>query len=219
MRARSTVLVVAAGALAGGLLAGAPSALAEANIKCWTNSEGVRECGNVVPPEYAQQGHAVVSDQGLTREETAPAKTPEQLEAERQAALEAEARQREAEEQARRDRILLDTFPGEDDVILARDGKITNIESQLRLTEDRIGKLEHNLKALMAEAAAMERKGTAVPEGLTRDIESVRKQVEQQQAFIAKKREEQQAIREEYEVYLQRVREIKAAQQSAAPAP
>ncbi len=26
-------------------------------IKCWTNSDGVRECGNIVPQEYTQGGH------------------------------------------------------------------------------------------------------------------------------------------------------------------
>lgn len=26
---------------------------ANAAIKCWTNNEGVRECGNRVPPEYS----------------------------------------------------------------------------------------------------------------------------------------------------------------------
>ena len=31
--------------------------MAGAGIKCWTNNDGVRECGNAVPPEYAQQGH------------------------------------------------------------------------------------------------------------------------------------------------------------------
>ena len=27
---------------------------AGANIKCWTNEDGVRECGNKIPPEYSQ---------------------------------------------------------------------------------------------------------------------------------------------------------------------
>ena len=30
---------------------------ASAGIKCWTNDDGVRECGNTVPPKYAQKAH------------------------------------------------------------------------------------------------------------------------------------------------------------------
>ena len=57
---------------------------ASARIKCWTNSEGVRECGNVVPPEYAQKGHREMSNQGIMIKEVARAKTPEELSRERE---------------------------------------------------------------------------------------------------------------------------------------
>ena len=51
-----------------------------AGFQCWTNSEGVRECGNVVPPEYSQKETRTYNEQGvntgvknraLTREELA----------------------------------------------------------------------------------------------------------------------------------------------------
>ena len=38
---------------------------ASARFKCWTNHEGVRECGEKVPPEFAQQGHQEMSKQGV----------------------------------------------------------------------------------------------------------------------------------------------------------
>ena len=37
---------------------------ARAAIKCWTNHEGIRECGTAVPPEFVQQGHQELSKQG-----------------------------------------------------------------------------------------------------------------------------------------------------------
>ena len=33
------------------------SGTAQARMKCWTNNEGVRECGNSIPPEFAQKEH------------------------------------------------------------------------------------------------------------------------------------------------------------------
>lgn len=198
------------------LLCGAPVLADEPNIKCWTNAEGVRECGNVLPPEYAQQGHELVSDHGLTRAQTEPARSAEELRAEREAAAEAAEARRRAEEQARRDRILLDTFPTEDDVLLARDAKLTNLDLQIQLTESRVEKLDHNLNALIREAARLERMGKAVPEGLSRDIGQVREQVARQEAYIAAKQEEKQALREEYAGYLERVRAIRSREDADA---
>ena len=57
---------------------------AQAKFKCWTNNEGVKECGNAVPPEYAQQGHEVMNKHGVARE-SKKAKTLEELTQEREA--------------------------------------------------------------------------------------------------------------------------------------
>ena len=48
-------------------------------FKCWTNNEGVRECGNVVPPEYAQQKTRTINERGITTEVKERAKTKEEL--------------------------------------------------------------------------------------------------------------------------------------------
>ena len=62
---------------------GLPAAAAGARapgpaIKCWVNKDGLRECGNVVPPEYAQGGHSQVTPSGTVRE-VEGAKTPEEM--------------------------------------------------------------------------------------------------------------------------------------------
>ncbi len=56
-----------------------PSPPAHARIKCWTNKDDIRECGNVVPPEYSQKGHEELSDQGIVIDRKERAKTPEEL--------------------------------------------------------------------------------------------------------------------------------------------
>ena len=75
-------------ALLGSVLV-APAEAAKTNagggIKCWHNQDGVRECGNVVPPEYAQQGSETKDKFGVTIGATGRAKTLEELEAERAA--------------------------------------------------------------------------------------------------------------------------------------
>ena len=48
---------------------------AAARIKCWTNNEGNRECGDKIPPEYTQQGYKELDKSGLVREEKEKVKT------------------------------------------------------------------------------------------------------------------------------------------------
>ncbi len=56
---------------------------ADAGIKCWTNKEGIRECGRTVPPEYAQKGYTERSDSGVKVKEITRAKTAEEIEQQR----------------------------------------------------------------------------------------------------------------------------------------
>ena len=66
-----------------GIAAGSPVQAGITAIKCWTNGEGVRECGNAVPTEYAQQGHTVYNDQGVQIGAQQRAKSGEELAEER----------------------------------------------------------------------------------------------------------------------------------------
>ncbi len=189
------------------------SVQAEARLKCWKNNEGITECGNVIPPEYAQKASKEISKSGIVVDKTTRAKTREELDAEKaerdkQAAIEAEEK-RKAEKQAAEDRVLLDTFANEDDIILTRDGKLTNIDSDITLIESRIGSLQKNLDQMISQAADDERAGKPPSEKITSDIANVRRQIAQNNAFIDKKRAEQDTIRADYEELLKRFRELK----------
>jgi len=183
---------------------------AHARIKCWTNNEGVRECGNVVPPEFAQKSHKEISKHGLVREELERAKTEEELaEEERLVAIEAEEA-RKAEEQAKQDKILLDTFSSVDDIEMTRDGKIAAIESSIKHTNKRSEKIQIDLDKRIQAAAAEERAGKAPSESLLKDIEALRRQIKNNEAYITKKRAEQAQVREEYAIDITRFNKLKA---------
>ena len=52
---------------------------AHARMKCWTNSDGVKECGDKVPPEYTQKGYQELSKGGIVTDETDKVKTKIQI--------------------------------------------------------------------------------------------------------------------------------------------
>ncbi len=178
-------------------------------IKCWNNHEGVRECGNVVPPEFAQQGHEIKSTGGITLGREDEARSIEEVEAAHEARLAAAAAAAEAREQAIKDRVLLDTFSSEDDMVLARDGQISHLQSQAKITESHIEKLKRGLDELIEEAAGHERRGKVPPEKLVSDIESLREQIADNEKFIETKQLETRAIEEKFARDIRRFRSLK----------
>ncbi len=193
--------------LAAGLFGFAVSAGAE--IKCWTNDQGVRECGNSVPPEYAQQSHKRINEQGIVIDEKERAPSDEELaEQKRQAAIEAE-KARERAKQREQDSILLETFSSEDDIISARDDKVAAMNAQIKLAESRLKKLRASLNKRMEKAAAEERAGNTPAETLLQDIESLRRQIQANEDFIADTEADREQIKSEYNADLERFRQLK----------
>lgn len=188
-----------------------------AGIKCWTNDEGVRECGNAIPPEYAKKRNETLNERGMTVDVQERAKTEEELAAERRRQEEQARREAEAEarrkEQARRDRVLLATFSSVADLKDSRDRKVSAVEASIELNARTLAKLEDKLEGLEQRAARLERKGKPVPEALVGDMQRVRQQIRNTEAFMARKREEKQALQEKYAADIRRFRELTAEEE------
>lgn len=181
---------------------------AEARIKCWENSDGVRECGENVPPEYSQKRHEEISSQGITLEESERAKTDEErLEEERLAAIEEEKARIKAE-QAAQDKILLDTYSNTDDIEMTRNGSVAAIDSTINLANKRNEKLQAELDKRTAAAAAQELAGKQPSEDLVKDIRSLQRQVKNNEKFIADKLSEKEQVKIEYTEKIDRFLEL-----------
>jgi hypothetical protein len=185
----------------------------EAKIKCWTNNDGVRECGNSVPAEYAQKGHHEMSEGGVKRRETGRAKSLEGLELERAAEREKAAAVEIEREQAAKDRVLLDTFSSEDDFVLALDGQVAHLESQIKITENHNTRLKLSLEELIQDAANHERRGKEPPEKLVTLIKSLREQMRDNKAFIGTNHLEQIALQAKFDTDIARFRKLKGNQE------
>ena len=181
---------------------------AQARIKCWENSDGVRECGEKVPPEYAQKSHKEISNQGITVGESARARTKEEIaEDERLAAIQAEEDRKQAEKD-KLDKILLVTYSNTDDIQMTSDGKIAALESTIKLANKRNEKIQANLDKRTATAAAAELAGKQPPEDLLKDIQSLQRQIKNNDKFVVDKRLEQEAIKKEYADKIVRFKEL-----------
>ena len=188
-------------------------------IKCWTNKEGVKECGNIVPPEYSQQETTQINKAGIVTGKSERAKTAEEIAKEKAETEQKAASEKAAADQAAKDRVLLETYNSEDDMVMARDGKIADIDSQIKITQNYIEKLKEDLNTRISQAADLERRGEKPNEKLQADIESVRGQIKKNEDFIASKKEEQDMIHKKFDTDIARYHDLKQnPDKASAPA-
>ena len=184
-----------------------------AAIKCWTNSEGYRECGNVVPPEYSQQETRTLNNRGVTTDVKRRAKSREEVEQERalvkkqkMAAQEAKIRKRE---QDVKDRVLLATFLTAEEIIAARDRKSAVYDGYIELGEIALGKLKDKLEIKQSKIVDFELNGQPVPETIMAQIQVIRNQISLKESFIRQKKAEKSLLFKKYDADYQRFMELK----------
>ena len=187
----------------------ATSAIAERTFK-WVDNEGQVHYGNLVPPEYAKNERRVINEQGRTVKIYEAAKTPEERAAAEKAA-ELEARKKALDEkQATHDRSLLATYASEQDMLLARDGKVASVEALLQLTSSRIQSMKQRLHELTEEAATYERSGKQLPHSVEAQINNLRTQITRNEAFIKEKEQELAEINSQFDADINRFVELTA---------
>jgi len=183
----------------------------------WVDDTGQIRYGDRIPPQYAKKSNKTLNKQGVVVGSKAAAKTKQQIAEEQQLAKVKAEQERRRQEQAHQDRILLDTFTNEDEMILTRDGKIEAIEAVIRVTKSRTEKIKQRLAQKELRAANLERSGKAVPQKLQQGIREARRQIQYNSDYVSNRRKMQQAIREKFELDIKRFRALKLAGADAAP--
>jgi len=191
----------------------ATTAVAERTFK-WVDNEGQTHYGNRVPPEYAKTERKEINEQGRTVKVYEAALTPEQRAAAEKAA-ELETRKKAlAEKQAVHDRSLLATYASEQDMQLAREGKVASVEALLQLTNSRIESMKQRLHGLTEEAATYERSGKKLPVSVEAQINNLRSQVTKNEAFVKEKEQELADINNQFDADITRFIELTAEQEN-----
>ena len=191
---------------------------ASAGIKCWTNDDGVRECGNTVPPEYAQKAHRELTAEGITVGTTKRAKSKEELRIERAEAARTKATRMEEERKIRareaKDRVLLSTFTTEKELALVHEGQVAAIDIRIDHTEQILGQLEHSMRRLHSQAAKLERGGKPITPELESRIVKIERKMRDSHDFIERRRRQKAEMDAQYAEDVIRYRELKGIKTS-----
>ncbi len=162
-----------------------------------------------VPTEHSRNARSQLDERGLEVERTEAAKSAEEIARNRELEKLREEQQRLIERQRAKDLVLLRTFRTEDDILMARNGKLTAIDTMIMITRSNIRSMKERLTDIQQSAADLELQGRKPSINLVKDIESTRLQLKDSYASIIRREEGKEQIRNAYAKDLTRFRNLK----------
>ena len=178
------------------MLFGIPGVSAFAATYKWVDEHGVTHYGDSIPPEYRDRANIEMNTRGVILKKNDPALSPEERKA-RDAAL-AKQRQQDAE-QKRKDSVLLNTYSSIDEIDLARDRNLQQIELIIKNIQEQKKAVQAELDARRDLAEAYTQVNKPVPEGLQQDVETLEKNKQDLEMAITQKRKAADEIRAHFE--------------------
>lgn len=174
----------------------------------WVDEDGKVHYSDRVPPNHSKQERKEYDARGRTVKVYERARTAEEkAEAKRQVALE-EEKKKQAKKQAVHDRSLMATYSSEEDMMMARDGKLAAVDSLIQLTESRIESTETRLREYAEEAADYERSGKPMPSMLQEQINAARELITDNREFAQEKKREREEIAARFNADITRYHEL-----------
>lgn len=189
-----------------GATLGAASFSVEAQQKYrWIDDNGTVRVADRIPPDVTGNRIEVLNARGIVVRVIPADPTDEERAALELAAHEAEQARVTQAAQARRDRMLLDSYTSVDDLMLARDARLSSLEAQIRVSRDAAENLERAVDDL---ATRVEHATNPAPALLER-LAATREQLEATQRFLETREQEQVDIREQFEADIARFERLR----------
>jgi hypothetical protein len=187
---------------------------AHAKLYKWVDEDGQVHFGDRIPPKYLVKEHDVLNEQGVRVKHREAAKTAEEKAEEKR--LEKERRQAEIAEKRRRqrDRVLLDTYTTERDLILARDSRLDAVDSQIRLANTIISDSNKKIESMERQVTEIKASNREVPDDLYNRIDREKEQVTVQTTVMESHKKHRDEIAVQFNDYIQRFKDLKAEQQA-----
>jgi Domain of unknown function (DUF4124) len=144
------------------------SAAADAKLYKWVDDQGETHYGEVVPPEYASKPTVEIDkgrqvNKASDSSDSAPPNTAEQ-----QSAI----------DQHRHDKALLNTYSSEQEIDLARDRNLRQVDALINSIRVMQKAAQENLDSYNQEAARAKQAGKPVPASLSADIANAQRKIE-----------------------------------------
>lgn len=185
------------------LLLAAFSLGAEAKLYKWVDEKGETHYGEVIPPEYAGQDRKELNKQGMEVK-------PQEKKAQKQS-----ARIPTDEElaQERKDQALLNSFTTPEDIDIARDRNLQQVNAHISGVQMRMKTADEDLAGFQKEKDDLLRAKKEVPKGLQDDIDHAAAKLAKLKGELERAQEEAGKISARYDADKKRFIELKSQEQ------
>ena len=180
---------------------------AEAKLYKWVDDKGVTHYGETLPPEYAGKDNVQLNDKGRVIKKSEKI-SAEELRSKDENAARKSAEDKAAIEQRRKDNTLLSTFSNENEIDLARDRNLQQVEAVISSIQLQLKSAQQSLESYQQEAEQRTKAGRKIPDSLQADITEAENQAKKLQQDLAKALEKSAGVRASYEADKARYREL-----------
>ena len=188
---------------------------AQAKMFKWMDDEGNTHFGDKIPTKYLTKEHKELNAQGavVKTHDEVKVETAEQRKEKGRLARIKKEKEALAKEQAKQDRVLLDTYTTERDLDAALKARLDAVDSQLQLSESIIKDAKRKLELTEKQITNIEASGKEVPKNISDKMKSEEKQLRTYNEVAADHAKRKQKIKDQFSSYIKRFRELKAEQE------
>ncbi len=186
----------------------------QAKMYKWVDENGQMHFGDKIPPKYMAKEHQELNESGVvTKHKEAEKTAKEKAEARR---VEREKKKAELIEKKKRqrDRVLLDTYTTERDLIVARDSRLDAVGSQIQLAETIIRDSNKSIGALEKQVTQIKASNREVPADMYQRIDSEKQQIAVQSKVMETHKQRRDDISTQFNGYIERFKVLKAEQKA-----
>jgi hypothetical protein len=183
----------------------------------WVDEKGVTHYGDSMPAKDAGRDNSVINSRGIEVKRNQPLKAQAKTPA-------AEALDKEAMEQQRRDRTLRASYTTENEIDLARDRNLQMDEAALQGLQQHLLTAQGHLEANKKIADGFNKRKKPVPPDLVQDIKANQAEIASVEEQITQRRAAMDATRQRFDNDKRRFMELKSGDSgtplpASAPAP
>jgi hypothetical protein len=211
---RNTVVAVA-GMLA--MLAVAQAMAAERFFR-YENADGITVIDDHIPPQLAYKGYSVLDRNGRVVEVVPRALSEEERRDPNGPAVKLRLAAEEQKRQKRYDEALLIRYSTVADIEAAQLRKVNEIKIRINMLKGNVSNLQTQLETRQGQAAEFERDGQPVPAEYPRSIETLRAQIADAEAQIARHEVERTTTEMRYGMDIERFKVLRPQQAPPPPA-
>lgn len=187
---------------------------AQAKLYRWVDEDGQMHFGDKIPPKYLVKEHDEFNEHGVRTKHREAAKTPAEKAEEKRLQKEKEKAAIVAKKKKQRDRVLLDTYTTERDLIVARDSRLDAVDSQIRLAETIISDSNKNTESLEKQVTKIKASNREVPLDLYTRIDNEKQQIAVQTRVMKNHIKRRDEITVQFNDYIERFKVLKAEQKA-----